>query len=217
MHKNSIFSFGHPHCTMRFLFFCCSSLLTTCCLEFLTHTLECQCHAVKGPTYIADYLSPPSDWQMSFSQSAPVYRCDCTFQNESQLRILFKMMQKLSKLVQWSGYYINLKLQPPHSEKLANKVFIIQSLATNRCRFKTPFNYICKHCLCTRSIISDAKRLGNLVLLKTPNLKNMGVPIKNKVQWESGLVSILIDFKRQGHKGTSIYRQACRLSSTTEM
>ena len=51
------------------------------------------------------------------------------------------------------------------------------------------------------------KKTGQSGFAETPNLINMGVPFKNKVQWESGLESVLADFKRQGHKGTSIYIQ----------
>ena len=65
-------------------------------------------------------------------------------------KILFKMMQKLSKSVRWSWNYSSSKLQPPqHLIWEISTVFIRQSLATSGCMFSTSFSDVyCINCVC---------------------------------------------------------------------
>ena len=103
-------------------------------------------------------------------------------------KILFQLLQKWSKSVHWSCFEVKTTIA---SRSKKSAVFIILSLATRRCMFKTPFNDIYEHCLCIRSINTDAKMTGQ----------------SDFAEWESGLVSSihLTHFKRQGHK----YSLAC--------
>ena len=86
-------------------------------------------------------------------------------------KILFQLLQKWSKTVHWSCFEVTTTIA---SRSKKSAVFIILSLATRRCMFKTPFNDIYEHCLCIRSINSDAKKTGQ----------------SDFAEWESGLVSI---------------------------
>ena len=86
-------------------------------------------------------------------------------------KILFQLLQKWSKSVHWSCCEVTTTIAS-HSKKSA--VFIILSLAIRRCTFKTHFNDIYEHCLCIRSINSDAEKTGQ----------------SDFAEWENGLVSI---------------------------
>ena len=65
-------------------------------------------------------------------------------------KIIFKMMQKLSKSVRWSWNYSSSKLQPPqHLIWEISTVFTRQSLATSGCMFSTSSSDVyCINCVC---------------------------------------------------------------------
>jgi len=92
------------------------------------------------------------------------------------------MTQKLSKSVRWACYRDDLKLQPPKHLILKKSAKLpLQCLATGGCMFRTLFNDIYTH-FWYRSILSDTKRAGNLILLKTRKRKEknclMKIPTK---------------------------------------
>ena len=89
-------------------------------------------------------------------------------------------MQKLPKSVHWSGYYNNLKSQIPQNLTLRNqetKAFLIQSLATSRCMFKTLLMTFTNFFF-LRNIISDTKKTGQSDFAKTPKSKYLKLPLK---------------------------------------
>ena len=119
-------------------------------------------------------------------------------------------------------------------------VFSTQTLATNRRLLQTPFGNISKHVLCISSTMSDAEKMGNLILLKTQN-KKIKIPLKRnhseKVTWfpsesfEKAGSRIWTDmvfnpftenhFKRQGHESEQTWcltpsQPRCHLKTTTK-
>ena len=89
-------------------------------------------------------------------------------------------MQKLSTSVHWSCYFNNMKSEPSQNLILRNqqRKFSSKCSATSGCRFKTRSSDIYKHFLYIYKHRPIQKRSCNVILLKTPYLRQEKLPLK---------------------------------------